>query len=139
MAALWRLAQLALMAEAEVWRSHARRRVGLLLALAGLAVLALGFALALGVVALSIRLGMLGALAVALGVAILGCLIVLILLQLEGRAHARRAAAQAAERKRLLEIGLISLLPGLKAGTAVAVGLAALALVLLSGKGKDGD
>jgi uncharacterized membrane protein len=137
MAALWRLAQLALTAEMAVWRGHAQRRVGLLLALAVLAVIAVGIAVTLGVVALSVRLGLVGALAVALGLTILGCLILLILLQFEGRAHARRVQAQAAERKRLMEVALITLLPGMKAGTAVAVGLAALALMLLTGKGKD--
>ena len=137
MAALWRLAQLALADEIEVWRGHARRRAGLSVVLGVLAMIAVAIAVTLGVVALAIRLGLVGALAVALGLAILGCLIVLSALHLEGRAHARSVQAQKAERKLLMETALIALLPGMKAGTAVAVGLAVLALALLTGKGKD--
>lgn len=137
MAAIWQLLQRALADELAIWRGHARRRAGLIIALGGMAAITIGIAVALGVAAMSIRLGLVGALAVALGLAILVCLIVLILLHLEARAHARHVQAQTAEHRRLVGTALIAVLPGLKLGSAVAVGLAVLAVVLLTGKGRD--
>ena len=141
MGALWRIVLALAAAEAGVWRSHVAGRAGLVVALAVFAVLALGFGLALGVVALAAWIGLIDALAVALGVAILGCLVVLILLRIEARNHAVERARQAAERKRMIETALVLALPGLKVGSALALGIAALMVSLLTGGkgGKDGD
>ena len=135
---LLRLARAGLEAELSLWRDHARRRAGLVFALVVFLLLAVGFATALGVVALARWLGPLAALAIALGVAILICLILLIALHLEARAHARRAAARAAERRRFVQTAALSLLPELKGSAALAVGLAVLALTLLTGS-RDKD
>lgn len=137
MAALLRLIRLAAEAEMSQWRDHARRRAGLLLALAVCGGVALLLALVLAVVGLALWLGPIAGLGAALGIAILLCLVLLIALQMEARAHARRAEARAAERRRLVEAGLLTVLPGLRAGSALVVGLAVLALVLLTGPRKD--
>ncbi len=138
MGSLWRIAVALAAAEAGLWRSHVAGRAEMMVALAVFAVLALGFGLALGVVALAAWIGLIAALAVALGVAILGALVMLILLRLEARNHARERARQAAERKRVIETALVLALPGLKVGSAVALGVAVRMLSLLTG-GKGGD
>ena len=112
MAALWRLISSALAAELGVWRDHARRRAGLVLALLFFVGIALLLALGLAVAALALWIGPVAALAVALGIAILLCLILLILLQIEARGHARRAAAQATRGRRLREPALGAALVG---------------------------
>lgn len=134
---LWPLLRAAFGAEIELWRDHARRRGGLLVALVLCAAVALILAFALAIAALAMWIGPVAALAVALGIAILLCLILLIALQIEARAHARRAAARAAERRRVIDTAILATLPGLR-GSALVVGLAVLALTLLTGpRGKD--
>ena len=135
MRALWELLRGAAASEVGLWQDHARRRAGLLVMLAFFAFMALLFGMALLVVLLSIRLGLLAALALALGLAVLGCLVVIVALMIEARAHRRHQAEQAAARRRLAEVALLTLLPGMKGGTALLVGLAVLALTLLGGKG----
>ncbi|WP_127900185.1 hypothetical protein [Solirhodobacter olei] len=140
MKALWRILRAGLGAELDLWRGHARRRMGLLIAAAAFAALALGLAIALGIYALALWLGPAGALAVALAVSILICLILLIALKLEARGHARRVALRAAERRRTIDAAILSLLPSLRGSTpALFVGLAVLALTLLTGPSRKDD
>jgi hypothetical protein len=140
MGKLWPLLRAAFGAEFDLWRDHAGRRAGLVLALVVCGIVALLLLFALAIAVLAMWIGPVAALAVALGLAVLICLILLIALQLEARAHARRAAARAAERRRLIEATLLAALPSLRARSALAVGLAVLALTLLTApRDKGGD
>ncbi len=140
MVILWRIVTSLIGEEAGLWRSHLGARSGLMLGLAVSGLLAGLLGLALAVVALSIYYGLLTALAICFGLALLACITILILLKLESRAHARAAARQAAERRRLIETALIAALPGMKAGSAIALGLVSLILMLVTGRhGKDED
>lgn len=134
-----RLIRLALaVSESEIGlrRTHLRRRMELNLALVVAALVATVCGLVLGFLALKAWLGLQGALGALLGLAILACLLLLIAMRIEDRAHARRTAAMAAARRQILERELTAAVaefdPAGKVGTAALVGLGAVALYVFA-------
>lgn len=126
--------------EVDALRGDLSREAMLRLLLALFAVLAAGFAVALGVVALADWLGVLAALAISAGVALLICLICWAAL-VASRRRARRAAAERrAAELRALRLALIEATPVLRNAPLLAFAVALMAGLNLgrgSGRGDD--
>ncbi|MFC2966589.1 hypothetical protein [Acidimangrovimonas pyrenivorans] len=122
--------------QVENLKRAAATNAGFGLAIAIFALLALIFAVALGVHALALWIGMVGALAVGLGLSLLGCLVAWLMLR---AARQRAQAERQAEETRLMREALQVTLPLLRSNPTLTIGLAMLAGFLLSLGGGSGS
>ncbi len=127
-------------AEARV--RHAGRRLGLRAALAGGAVfcalLCIGFALAAATVALALRVGLIEALAIMAGGALVLVLIFVGALAWEARRHRRLAARRAALDRQLFQAAALSAIPT-RAPSRPIIGLGLVAIGALLVLFRRGD
>lgn len=136
---LLRLARALIGGRAGLFGEHAKARMGHVVLLAGFGAAAFVFVIVLATLGLKELIGLIPALAVMAGASAAGAGVVLMLMRAEQRQHERALAAQADRERRFVQTALISALPGLKRGGALAAALGVLALVLLTGRGSDGD
>lgn len=125
--------------EVDALRGDLTREAVLRLVLALFAVLAAGFAVALGVVALADWLGKLAALAISAGLALLICLICWAALAASRRRARRAAAARRAAEVRALRLAILEVTPILRNAPLLAFAAALLAGLTMGRGAKDDD
>jgi len=124
----------------ELFGAHARARATHIALLVGFGLTACVFVVVLVTVALARWLGTLPALAVMAALAGAACLVVLLVMRAEQRAHAAAQRVQAREDRRVLQTALLTALPGMRrSGLLLATGAGALALTLLAGRRRCRD
>jgi len=121
---------------------HATRRLSLRAALAGgailCALLCVGFALAAATVALANRVGVIEALAIMAGGALLFVLILAGALAWEARRHRRLAARRAALDRQLFQAAAVSMVPGrAPSRSMLGLGLVAVGALLVLIRRRD--
>lgn len=119
------------------FKRHAGAQLGLSVALVVALTLTVGFALALGVYLVALKTGLGWALGIGLGLSLLATLLIAIFRRIEARQHRERQAEASSRDKLLVTQALLTSFGGAGAKSALVVGLAALALGLFGGKGKD--
>jgi hypothetical protein len=131
-----RLAAAAARRRADAFGAHARARATHVALLAGFALTAAVFLVALATVALAEAVGLKPALAIMAGVALAGCVGVLVVMRAEGRTHAA-ALRRSQEDARVVQAAFLASLPAVRRGGLVAAALGLAAALLIARRGRD--
>jgi ABC-type dipeptide/oligopeptide/nickel transport system permease component len=122
---------------AGLYRDHAKARAIHVALIVAFALTAFVFALVLATLALADWLGTMPALAIMGGLALLGCLVVLLLLKAEQRRHEAATARQLAEERRVAQAALAAAVPTVRAGGLLKLAIGVLAFVLAANRERD--
>jgi hypothetical protein len=139
MALVLRLARALIGGRAGLFGEHAKARAGHVALLAGFGTAAFVFLIILATLGLKAWIGLVPALAVMAGGSAAAAGVVLMLMRAEQRQHERAMAIQSERERRLAQSALIAAIPTLKRGGLLAAALGVLAVVLITGRGGDGD